>query len=105
MFVNCHNLKELDLSNFDTTSLLNAELMFYDCRNIDYINFKKYNELNNSINIRGILDLISNNVVICIDMDNNNINKIKTEIDKKGCSIIDCSINWKNNQKKGNKRK
>ena len=33
-------------------------------------------------------------------MDNNNINKIKTEIDKKGCSIINCSINWKNNQKR-----
>ena len=100
MFSNCHKLKEIDLSNFDTTSLINAEFMFYDCNNIEYINFKKYNELSDALNIGGILNFISDNVVICIDTDNNNINKLNTEIIKINCSTIDCSNNWKANQKK-----
>ena len=99
MFSNCYGLKEIDLSNFDTTSLVNAEFMFYDCHNIEYINLKKYNELNDTLNVKGILNLISNNVVICLDKGNNHINKLKNEIDKKNCSTIDCSSNWKANQK------
>ena len=82
-------MKEIDLKNFDTSSLLNAEFMFYDCHNIEYINFKKYNELNDTLSIVGILNLISDNVVICVDIDNNNyINKLKNEIAKKNCSTI-----------------
>jgi len=33
MFYGCSNLKTLDLSNFDTSSVKNMDSMFYDCNN------------------------------------------------------------------------
>ena len=102
LFLNCYSLKEIDLSNFDTTSLTIAGYMFGNCIKMEYINFKKYNEVQNeALSVSYIFDYILDNIVICISEDNNNtVNKIKTEIGKKNCSIIDCSENWKLQKKK-----
>ena len=100
MFMLCSNLKEIDLSNFDTSSLKNAANMFFSCSNLKYINFKNYNESNDILSIGGILEFVLDNIAFCIDEENNVATKLKAEITKKKCYIIDCSENWKTNQKK-----
>jgi len=38
MFYGCSNLKTLDLSNFDISSVKNMDSMFYDCNNLISLN-------------------------------------------------------------------
>ena len=119
MFLNCFSLKSLDLSNFDTskvnrisnmfkncTSLISLNIsnfylpsfkdisdMFIDCKNLEYLNIKNIkisqNQLQTIIKNTGI------NIVICI---NENLNINLTILDN--CITIDCSLNWKEKQKK-----
>ena len=98
MFYNCKKLIELNLSNFDTSSLTCAINMFGNCFNIEYINFEKYNDLNN-ININNILEGIRENIVICINEDHN-IDRFKEIIELKLCPTISCENDWKAQQKK-----
>ena len=98
MFYNCTKLSELNLSNFDTSSLTNSQSMFENCINLEYINFQKYNEIS-GIFIDGILDDIRDNIVFCLDVENN-IDNLKQIIDSKRCPAIDCSLDWKTAQKK-----
>ena len=102
MFFNCPSLSVIDMSSFDTSSLTNAEWMLQYNSNIEYINFKKYNELNHrdEISVVGIIDLIIENIVICIEEDINVVTKFRIEIDKKACPTIDCSGDYKAHQKK-----
>ena len=120
MFLNCFSLKSLDLSNFDTskvnrisnmfkncTSLISLNIsnfylpsfkdisdMFIDCKNLEYLNIKNIkisqNQLQTIIKNTGI------NIVICI---NENLNINLTILDN-NCITIDCSLNWKEKQKK-----
>jgi surface protein len=50
MFKNCKKLKFLDLSYFDTKSVINMEGMFSECKSLIYLNIKSFT-LYNSINI------------------------------------------------------
>ena len=124
MFADCHSLTSLDISNFDTSSVLNMGLMFSEClgiselnlsnfdissvadmsgmfstcENIEYINLNKYSE-SSSLVIGYFLNLVPENIVICID-ENNNVDKIKEILSSKLCPSIDCSENWKEHKKK-----
>ena len=102
MFYSCYTLTSLNLSNFDTSSVTRINKMFYGCNNLEYINLKNFNEnkLSDDYNYYSfIFDLIPENVVICINEDNNR-NKIIPQIKNKTCYTIDCSDNWKSVQKK-----
>ena len=35
MFYECQTLKTLDLSNFDTSNLIDTKNMFFDCKNLN----------------------------------------------------------------------
>ena len=43
MFKGLQNIKEIDLSNFDTSNLKDMESMFHDCSNLEKINFGNIN--------------------------------------------------------------
>ena len=45
MFFNCYNLKELDLTSFDTSNVENMNSMFYCCFNLEKINLLSFNTL------------------------------------------------------------
>ena len=72
MFYGCSSLTSLDLSTFITSP--NMGKMFFGCINLEYINIPNINGIE-------VLKLfiyddkfdISNNLVICIDNDNNNV--------------------------------
>ena len=46
MFYNCKNIKNIDLSKFNTKNVINADDMFYNCENIININLSKFNTKN-----------------------------------------------------------
>ena len=97
MFCNCTSLSSLDLSKFDTSSVVNMNYMFYGCNQLDYINCENC-VTQKSLTISNIFGGIPENIVICL----NTIiaKKIYQEIKNKYCYVIDCTENWKRNQKK-----
>ena len=97
MFLNCSSLTSLDLSNFNTSNIKNMISMFDSCINLDYINLYNFDE-SNLENCNGIFHDVPENIVICI---NGNIaEKIFQNIANTDCIVIDCSNDWKSKQKK-----
>ena len=43
MFFSCKNIKSLDLSTFNTSSVTNLNLMFYECNNLISLNLRNWN--------------------------------------------------------------
>ena len=98
MFNHCSSLTSLDLSNFNTSQVNNTCYMFDGCSNLEYINLKKFSE--NKLNFyKDMFRNVPDNIVICI-MESSANNKILSQIKSKGCYAIDCTNNWKSNQKK-----
>ena len=42
LFYNCENLKQIDLSYFDTRNVINMSGIFYGCKNLEYIDLKTF---------------------------------------------------------------
>ena len=97
MFANCTSLNSLDLSKFDTSSVVNMNYMFYGCNKLDYINCENCVS-QKSLKILNIFEGIPENIVICLNTIISK--KIYQEIKNKYCYVIDCTENWKRNQKK-----
>ena len=96
MFSDCSSLISLDISNFDSRLIYvnKTEGMFSGCENLQYLNMSgEYlnNTVFDQINVH-----LPNNIVYCFnDKYSNSLNGTK-----KNCSVLDCSINWKQSQKK-----
>ena len=101
MFFNCQQLKEINLENFNTSFLMNMDQMFQYCYNLEYINFKEYNE-HNSFSFGNTLEGVRNNLVICLDENNENkyIEQFKTVLAEKTCHRIYCGDDWRSHIKK-----
>ena len=94
MFKNCTSLTSLNLSNFNLPSINDNSNMFIDCNNLEYLNIKNIN-----IQLNQLKTIIKNtriNIILCI---NETMNINLTLLDN-NCVTIDCSENWKKNQKK-----
>ena len=102
MFNGCSLLTSLNLSSFASPSLV-MDYMFNGCINLEYINMLQFtNNINEipSLGLIGYKDMFYNipdNIVVCINT-NNDI--IINELNKTKCYNIDCSDDWKSNQKK-----
>ena len=94
MFRGCSSLTSLDLSNFQTDNLSgDVNSLFVGCSKLEYINLKNA-KFNPSYQFNFISSRI--NLVFCSE-DDRIINKIKQEVE---CAVLDCSDNWRKNQKK-----
>ena len=96
MFYGCSHLYSLNLSNFDTSSVTNMGFMFSGCSQLEYINLKNFTE-NSLSSFSNIFGNVPENIVACL---NENSDKILGRIKEKNCYTLDCSDNWKINQKK-----
>ena len=96
MFKNCISLKSIDLSNFDFSKTTTLYEMFYNSSNLQFINIS--NLVFTGINTERMLDLTPENLAICYDKNLNS--KANELIAKKKCYSVDCSDNWRENQKK-----
>jgi len=95
MFMDCESLTSLDLSNFRTESSNVILGMFKNCKNLEYLNLAKANF--QTANYVAEIFSGTRNLVIC-----SYCNKIKGIIENSNCIIIDCSTNWRLNQKRLN---
>ena len=97
MFEGCISLTSLNLSNFVTNNLKNMDYMFSNNIKLNYVNLYNMDDKNlKSMNY--ILYKTQENMVFCINESNTNyFNKL---IFNKGCSVINCSLNWIENRKK-----
>ena len=73
--------------------------MFSNCKNLQYINLNK-SIGRSDLGVQGnsMFNNTQKNIVICIDISRNP--KINLSIAKIECPVIDCSAEWKKNQKK-----
>jgi surface protein len=92
MFYGCHSLTSLDFSSLHNSKTSNTQITFYDCPNLEYINL---NNTDFSQTIINNMFSTAKNLVICTQDE-----KIKDSIKFLGCAIVDCSENWRKNQKK-----
>ena len=95
MFNGCVSLTSLNLSNFVSNKLSHMAFTFQDCSNLEYINLKNIHG-NRLYWFEGLFMGVPDNIVICI----NKGDRILFELNYKICYVIDCSDNWKLNQKK-----
>ena len=96
MFYSCSQLTSIDVSHFDTSQVIGMGYMFSFCSQLEYINLKNFIE-NTSLAVAGIFNNIPDNVAVCLNEESS---KLLGEITNKNCYTIDCSDNWKINQKK-----
>ena len=95
MFLGCTSLTSLDLSNFQfNKDNIETECLFSQCPNLEYINFKNAKFLPNN---KTAFISAKKNIVFC-----NEDERIISRVKEYGCPIIDCSDNWRQNQKKIN---
>jgi len=94
MFKYCSSLSSLNLSNFDTSKVTYMGSMFAGCNKLIYFNLKNFIE-NESLSVYGILDCISDYIVICL---NENTTKIKSQIVWKSNVILNCSYDYNENR-------
>ena len=87
VFSGCSSLISLDLSNFDTSKTTIMRSMFSQCENLKYINLKRVNTSSNAL-IDNIFFSTSNQLVVCIDNDNDILIKLLD-----GKVIIYCNNN------------
>jgi len=95
MFDGCSSLISLDLSSFDFSGVTSMAFLFRHCLSLAYINIKN---LNKNVQIRlHIFYEVPDNVVICINKNNNIFEEIEN---KKSCFNIYCGNDWRNKQRK-----
>ena len=92
MFYDCSLLTSLDLSSFQINSNPIAPWIFWGCSKLEYVNFK-----NAYFNPQNIFISARKNIVLC-----NHDYRIISAVENYECAIIDCSDNWRQNQKKIN---
>ena len=97
MFYDCISLTSLDLSNFRTSSVTNMDYMFYNCSKLEYINMNSFTQ-NNQLTCNDIFAYVPDNIVVCINQNNNL--RIFSKLSKKKCYNMDCTSNWKSKHKK-----
>ena len=96
-FYGCKSLSSLNLSNFNTSKLKEMGYFLASCTNLEYINLENFEETNLR-NFDNIFNDVPENLVICINENKTN-ERIFPQIKNKSCFTIDCSNNWKLNQK------
>ena len=98
MFSNCYKLVSIDLSNLNANNSLYLSNLFKNCINLEYINLSNFIE-NSNVDTSNIFDGVPDNIVYCIN-DEEKVQNIMNELNKKKFAINDCSYNWKSNRKK-----
>ena len=97
MLRGCESLISIDLSNFDTSEVVNMGELFHECRNLQYINLKNFKDTKNPITT-DIFKAIAKNVAICINSAE--ASKIYDIARKIECVNFSCEENWPFTRKK-----
>ena len=80
MFFNCKSLISLDLSNFNTSSVTNMRSMFSKCSSLMFLNFNNFDTLSVT-NMTNILYGCNNDLIYCINYQNNKTNNFLKEFE------------------------
>ena len=96
MFAGCRSLSSLDLSNFKFESVSNVENMFNGCSELNYVNISNFHDINGA---GQMFEGVKDNLVFCIG-DESKATNVINDLISKNCKILDCSENYKDNQKK-----
>ena len=92
MFAYCENLKNIDLSSFDTSNAQYMISMFYDCKNIEILDLTSFN-FKKVYNISNIFNFCSN--LKEIKLSHNDFSNVIQVNLFEGCNCL--KINYYNN--------
>ena len=98
MFEGCINLKYIDISNLNASTISEIYDLFRDCKNLEYIKLYNFIEARDLI-IEDMLEGVPDNLTYCTNNEAN-IPIIIGELNKKNCTINDCSDLWNTKTKK-----
>jgi surface protein len=84
MFNGCTKLEFLDLSSFDTQSIISMEGMFRGCSSLKYLDIRSF-IINNKTNIKYIFLDITGNLTLCCE------NEFSSILSKEYTFINNCS--------------
>ena len=85
MFTVCSSLISLNLSNFDTSKVTDMDYMFYFCDNLEYVNFKTA-KINSNTIITHIIEEASQNLIIACENADNFLANLLREIKFNYCN-------------------
>jgi surface protein len=91
MFANCISLSSINLANFNFSKIINITQIFFGCNNLEFLNLSNSASLNKFIGKNPFLGT-SKNLVICTDEED--------QFTPDECNIIYCHENWREKQKK-----
>ena len=97
MFCNCSSLTSLNISNFEIKKVRHISGLFLGCILLEYINIKKFKASEQLSNANDMFKKVPDNAVVCI-LENDDKDKIVSQIKGKTCHIIDCSDDWRSKQ-------
>ena len=94
----CESLTTLDLTPLEIPNL-DFRFLFYDCKNLEYINFKNYDEskVRNNWKLE-FDDKVPKNLVICIE--ETIAQNLFSTLSNRECTVIYCGDDWREKQKK-----
>jgi len=94
----CESLITLDLTPI-VLPALDFRYFFDDCKNLEYINFKNYDEAKVRYNWKLEFDNnVPKNLVICIEKTL--APNLFSTLSSRGCTVVYCEEDWRENQKK-----
>ena len=96
MFTNCELITSLNLTNFNISKVVNMDEMFDNCTNILYINLISFFDIKLKT-YRCIFNKVPDNIYVC---GNETLIQSQFKHENKKCSIIDCSDDWQQKQKR-----
>ena len=97
MFSYCSSLSSLDLSNFDISNVQLIFSLFSGFSKLEYINLSNFRVIGSYL-VSRFFQEVPDNIVVCINETNNP--NIFNQLKIKNCYTIDCSTDWKINQKR-----
>ena len=65
MFKNCPKLKEINLSNFNTSNVNDMSFMFSECTSLEELNISNFN-INNVTILKQEINRFNNILIICV---------------------------------------
>ena len=94
MFSEYSSLTSLNLSNFVTYVNIDMNNMFNNCEKLEYINMINFKDLDSRFWQDDMFKNVPENVVLCINKTNIK-KKIYPQIERISCHIEDCTNDWK----------
>ena len=98
MFINCIDITEVDLTNFDSSEVTNIHAMFFGCTSLISVNMPNFNVYNDILNTRMFYECRSLEYINIVNFEINDISNYDEMFKDTPEKLIVCTTSMKLNQ-------